>query len=147
MRRLRTVSVWELRRSTQPLEGNASPIQLDLCDTRFFSAENAFGPSWSLNPNLTNFLSSAARMSGAILSISWSRSLLMWPIELIDVGGFSNFRFCRISERRQSLAPTRVKIELKGEQWRCHRPHPGKEAKRYQVEEARELLERVGVKP
>jgi hypothetical protein len=42
---------------------------------------------------------------------------------------------------------SRVKIELKGEQWRCHRPHPGKEAKRYQVEEARELLKRVGVQP
>lgn len=42
---------------------------------------------------------------------------------------------------------SRVRIELKGEQWRCHRPHPGKEAKRYQVEEARELLERAGVLP
>lgn len=42
---------------------------------------------------------------------------------------------------------SRVRIELKGECWRCHRPHPGKEAKRYQVEEARELLERVGVLP
>ena len=41
----------------------------------------------------------------------------------------------------------RVKISLGGEQWRCHRPHPGKEAKRYQVEEARELLERAGVRP
>ncbi|MEO8196579.1 MAG: type II toxin-antitoxin system HicA family toxin [Thermoanaerobaculia bacterium] len=44
-------------------------------------------------------------------------------------------------------AGSRVRIEFAGEQWRCHRPHPGKEAKRYQVEEARELLERVGVKP
>ena len=26
---------------------------------------------------------------------------------------------------------SRVRIELNGEQWRCHRPHPGKEAKRY----------------
>ena len=42
---------------------------------------------------------------------------------------------------------SRVSIELKREAWRCHRPHPAKEAKRYQVEEARELLERVGVKP
>ena len=42
---------------------------------------------------------------------------------------------------------SRLRIELKGEQWRCHRSHPGKEAKRYQVEEARELLERVGVLP
>ena len=48
-----------------------------------------------------------------------------------------------VAEREGS----RVKIELKGEQWRCHRPHPGKEAKRYQVEEARELFERVGVRP
>jgi hypothetical protein len=42
---------------------------------------------------------------------------------------------------------SRVRIELEGECWRCHRPHPGKEAKRYQVEEAREFLERVGVLP
>ena len=48
-----------------------------------------------------------------------------------------------VTEREGS----RVKIELDAEQWRCHRPHPGKEAKRYQVEEARELLERVGVAP
>jgi hypothetical protein len=41
---------------------------------------------------------------------------------------------------------SRVKITLKGEQWRCHRPHPGKEAKKYQVEEVRELLERVGIR-
>jgi len=48
-----------------------------------------------------------------------------------------------VSEREGS----RIKIELNGEQWRCHRPHPGKEAKRYQVEEAREMLERAGAKP
>ena len=47
-----------------------------------------------------------------------------------------------VSEREGS----RLRIELNGEQWRCHRPHPGKEAKRYQVEEARELLERAGVR-
>ena len=48
-----------------------------------------------------------------------------------------------VSERDGS----RVRIELNGEQWRCHRPHPGKEAKRYQVEEARQLFERAGVLP
>ncbi len=41
----------------------------------------------------------------------------------------------------------RVRIELRAEEWRCHRPHPGKEAKRYQVEEFRELLRRIGVEP
>lgn len=44
-------------------------------------------------------------------------------------------------------AGSRIKVEIGGEQWRCHRPHPGKEAKRYQIEEIRELLERIGVKP
>ena len=48
-----------------------------------------------------------------------------------------------ISEREGS----RVRIDFRGEVWRCHRPHPGKEAKRYQVDEARELLERVGIGP
>ena len=42
---------------------------------------------------------------------------------------------------------SRVSVELMGEEWRCHRPHPGKEAKRYQVEQARDLLDRVGVRP
>ena len=42
---------------------------------------------------------------------------------------------------------SRIKISIQGEQWRCHRPHPGKEAKRYQVEEIRELLYRIGVIP
>jgi HicA toxin of bacterial toxin-antitoxin, len=48
-----------------------------------------------------------------------------------------------VAEREGS----RVSIQLMGEEWRCHRPHPGKEAKRYQVEQARDLLERVGVRP
>ena len=47
----------------------------------------------------------------------------------------------------QERAGSRVKIELRGEQWRAHRPHPGKEAKRYQVEEVREMLERLGIRP
>lgn len=42
---------------------------------------------------------------------------------------------------------SRVKLALGGHEWRCHRPHPGKEARRYQVDEARELLERAGVRP
>ena len=42
---------------------------------------------------------------------------------------------------------SRIRIELNSQVWRCHRPHPGKEAKRYQVEEAREFLQSAGVKP
>jgi hypothetical protein len=40
---------------------------------------------------------------------------------------------------------SRVKLVLQDEQWRCHRPHLGKEAKRYQVEEIRELLQRLRI--
>ena len=42
---------------------------------------------------------------------------------------------------------SRIQLVLDGEQWRAHRPHPGKEAKRYQVEEARELFIRTGHQP
>jgi hypothetical protein len=44
-------------------------------------------------------------------------------------------------------AGSRVRLSLAGERWYCHRPHPGKEARRYQVEEAREFLRRAGGQP
>lgn len=74
----------------------------------------------------------------AIFTKPTSPSIVFNEIEalLLALGG-------QVHEREGS----RVKITIKGEQWRCHRPHPGKEAKRYQVEEIRELLERIGKKP
>ncbi len=74
----------------------------------------------------------------AIFSRPTPASVIFSDIEalVVALGG-------SVTEREGS----RIKISLLGEQWYCHRPHPGKEAKRYQVEEARELLERVGVKP
>ena len=42
---------------------------------------------------------------------------------------------------------SRVKFTLGAEEWHAHRPHPGKEAKKYQVEGAREFLERLEIKP
>ncbi len=74
----------------------------------------------------------------AVFAKPTSASLMFADIEslLVALGG-------EVHEREGS----RVKIILKGEQWRCHRPYPGKEAKRYQAEEVRELLERIGVKP
>lgn len=74
----------------------------------------------------------------AIFARPTSSSIVFADIEsLVNALGGS------VSEREGS----RVRIELNGEQWRCHRPHPGKEARRYQVEEVRELLERTGVQP
>jgi hypothetical protein len=42
---------------------------------------------------------------------------------------------------------SRVKFERNGLIASFHRPHPAKEAKRYQVRDAREYLEKLGVKP
>lgn len=77
-------------------------------------------------------------MLQAIFARPTSPSIVFSDIEslVVALGG-------AVTEREGS----RVKITLQGEQWHCHRPRPGKEAKRYQVEEARELLERIGVKP
>ncbi len=74
----------------------------------------------------------------AIFAKPTSSSVVFSDIEalLVALGG-------QVHEREGS----RIKVTIKEEQWRCHRPHPGKEAKRYQVEEIRELLERIGVHP
>lgn len=42
---------------------------------------------------------------------------------------------------------SRVSFILNGEKADFHRPHPGKEAKRYQVKDARDFLTRAGVIP
>lgn len=40
-----------------------------------------------------------------------------------------------------------VTFEKDGERAHFHRPHPRKEALRYRVKDARDFLERIGVKP
>ncbi len=42
---------------------------------------------------------------------------------------------------------SRVRFEKDGLVATFHRPHPAKEAKRYQVRDARNFLERIGVTP
>ncbi len=42
---------------------------------------------------------------------------------------------------------SRVRFANKGIIATFHRPHPEKDAKKYQVEDARQFLERIGVKP
>ena len=49
----------------------------------------------------------------------------------------------RVIEGRGS----RVRFEKNGEVETFHRPHPTKEAKRYQVRAARTFLERIGITP
>ena len=50
---------------------------------------------------------------------------------------------CRVVEG----AGSSVTFEWQGQRATFHRPHPGKEALRYRVKAARELLERMGAKP
>jgi len=42
---------------------------------------------------------------------------------------------------------SRVRFVKGGEMFTAHRPHPGKEAKPYQVRAAREFLQRIGMTP
>ena len=42
---------------------------------------------------------------------------------------------------------SRIKFTLRGVEWHAHRPHPGKEAKKYQVEQVREFLTRLEITP
>jgi len=42
---------------------------------------------------------------------------------------------------------SRVVFELKGNRQYLHRPHPGKEAKKYQIEELREWFEKLEITP
>jgi hypothetical protein len=55
--------------------------------------------------------------------------------------------FLAIGARLIEGSGSRVRFELKGVVATFHRPHPQKEAKPYQVKDARDFLEKVGVKP
>ncbi len=50
---------------------------------------------------------------------------------------------CKLTEG----AGSRVRFDKGGLAYLCHRPHPGKEAKRYQIEDVREFLTRLEIKP
>ena len=66
----------------------------------------------------------------------------------------ANLRFADIESLLVSLGGTisegagsRMSVTISGKSVFFHRPHPGKEAKKYQVENAREFLQRIGIKP
>jgi len=44
-------------------------------------------------------------------------------------------------------AGSRVRFDHGEHFFLCHRPHPGKEAKRYQIERARMFLQELGITP
>jgi hypothetical protein len=64
-------------------------------------------------------------------------------IDWVDVEALLVAAGCRVVEGSGS----RVRFERGGDIEIFHRPHPAKEAKRYQVRQAREYLSRLGVTP
>ena len=66
----------------------------------------------------------------------------------------ANIKFADIESLLISLggeviegAGSRVSVTFSGNTVFFHRPHPGKEAKKYQVEDAREFLQKIGIEP
>lgn len=64
-------------------------------------------------------------------------------IEWASIEGLLIAAGCRVIEGSGS----RIRFEKNGVVAAFHRPHPAKEAKRYQVRDAREYLSRLGMKP
>lgn len=54
---------------------------------------------------------------------------------------------CVQKNKKQKTGGSRVKFVKDGMIASFHRPHPEKEAKKYQVEQAREYLTRLGLEP
>lgn len=79
-----------------------------------------------------------ARTLQAVFSEPASAAIAWQAIEslLVAVG-------CRLIEGSGS----RVRFECKGVVASFHRPHPTKEAKRYQVRDARAFLMKIGISP
>jgi len=55
--------------------------------------------------------------------------------------------FLAVGARSVEGSGSRVRFELQGVVATFHRPHPEKEAKPYQVRDARRFLEQAGIKP
>ena len=64
-------------------------------------------------------------------------------MEWVAIEGLLIAAGCRLVEGSGS----RVRFELHGLTASFHRPHPQREAKRYQVRDARDFLTRLGIQP
>ena len=76
------------------------------------------------------------KILAAIFAVPTSASIKFSDIEKLLVA-FGAERFEGSGSRVAFVMPG-------GEKWEHHRPHPGKEARKYQVESVREFLKRLG---
>ncbi|WP_325919491.1 type II toxin-antitoxin system HicA family toxin [Pseudomonas frederiksbergensis] len=130
------------RRATLGLEDGDGAISSEKCRNENSVPASNLGEN-STGRNLLSFFDSMIKMNNrhrkiweAIFHTPTSATVVFADIEalVVHLGG-------QVLERQGS----RVKLVLREALWRCHRPHPGKEAKKYQVEEAREFFQRAGV--
>jgi HicA toxin of bacterial toxin-antitoxin, len=82
--------------------------------------------------------SKQAKTLKAVFADPVSASLEWKAIEALLIGAG-----CRVIEGNGS----RVRFEKDGLIISFHRPHPAKEAKRYQVRDARDYLMKIGIRP
>ena len=92
----------------------------------------------SFGASIVGVNSKQKKTLAAVFALPTSASILF-----ADIESFLKALGASVVEREGA----RVKVVIQGEQWRAHRPHPAKEARRFQIEEVRELLERIGIKP
>ncbi len=78
------------------------------------------------------------RILGAIFAVPTRGGIVFSDIEALVIGLGGDVR---------EGAGSRIVFELKGSRQYLHRPHPGKEARKYQVEELREWLKELEVTP
>lgn len=92
----------------------------------------------ALSAIVSDMKSKHAKTLRAIFARPTLASILFSDIELllISIGAV-------LHEREGS----RVKFVLGVDEWHAHRPHPGKEAKKYQVEDVREFLTLAEITP
>jgi hypothetical protein len=64
-----------------------------------------------------------------------------------DIEGLLVAAGCERKQKKQRTGGSRVKFVKDGMIASFHRPHPQKEAKKYQVEDARAYLTRLGIEP
>jgi hypothetical protein len=90
------------------------------------------------NDIITNIKSKYRKLLRAVFAKPTKANIKFADIEslLISLGG-------EVTEG----AGSRMSVTISGRTLFFHRPHPGKEARKYQVENAREFLQSIGIEP
>lgn len=95
-------------------------------------------PLPSFNDGISAMKAKHAKTLQAIFALPTRASIAFSEIEALLIA---------LGVEKTERQGSRVKFALSGVEWHAHRPHPGKEAKKYQVEQARDFLTTLEIKP